>query len=674
MKLMIVESPKKIKSISPMLGADWRVVASVGHVRDLPVNTIGVVEPDFKPEYQLTERGKEVIGRIKPLVAQASEIYLATDPDREGESISWHLQQCLSLKSYKRVTFNEITETAIKKAILNPRQIDMDLVHAQDARRSIDRLVGYPVSQELSRHEGEKLSAGRVQSPALYLLVKREREIRAFKQTKHFSVRIFFKDEGGQTWFADWALKPLFVTDDNPYFMDRDIAEAVAKTKTVLVKSFSESEKKRSPPAPFNTATLQQAASVVLGLSTKECMDEAQKLYEQGAITYHRTDNPNISDESYDDIKGIAEKLGLELHPSIRRFPMPDGAQAGHAAITPAHWEVEMAGETKRQIDLYQLIRNRAIACQLADAKYAVRSARLVSVETAMGNPVEFDAIGRTLIYKGWLSFLSGDQTDESVKDESPNPIPLLKRGDSKMVASGTVVDKKTIAPKRYTEASLVKELDALGIGRPSTFAAIIENIKTRNYVGFEKKFMYPTASAFKIVDALLGKFQFINIDYTKQLEVSLDGIAKGALQYKPVVTAMYEQLKQELAILRAAPVKIPAADKSADGTVYPCPKCGKPLRRIKFKERFFWGCTDRDNCKGSLPDANGKPGSFNSAKPAEAEAASSGEQYLCKKCGKPLVHRVRTGEKAFDFWGCSGFKDGCKTSYNNDNGKPKFI
>ena len=278
MKLMIIESPGKIKKLEAILGGDWKVAASVGHVRDLPEREMGVEAPEFRPQYELTERGSSVVAKLKALAKQADAVYLATDPDREGESISWHLQQCLKLTNPQRVTFNEITSSAVKSALVAPRAIDIKRVAAQEARRVLDRLVGYMVSPKLSEEAGQRLSAGRVQSPAVRLVVERERQIRAFKQTVHFGATLFFADAKNE-WSADWLTKPDFVTEDSPYFLDRAFAAAVAGVKAVKVLAFEDGQAKRSPPPPFTTSTLQQAASAALGMDPKAAMAAAQALY-----------------------------------------------------------------------------------------------------------------------------------------------------------------------------------------------------------------------------------------------------------------------------------------------------------------------------------------------------------------------------------------------------------
>lgn len=656
MKLIIIESPGKIEKLSAILGDGWKIAASVGHVRDLPQKEMGVEAPDFKPSYELTERAVGVIAKLKNLVKEADTVYLATDPDREGESISWHLQQCLKLSNPLRVTFNEITANTVKAALASPRSIDVKRVAAQEARRVLDRLVGYMVSPELSRQTGEGLSAGRVQSPAVRLVVERERQIRSFKVTNHFGALLIFADAKTKNeWSAEWQIKPKFVTEDNPYFMDRAFASAVAEVKKVLVKSFIESEAKRSPPPPFTTSTMQQAASVALGLDPKATMDTAQKLFDKGHITYHRTDNPNVSDESLGDIYAVAIKLNLEMAAEPRKFKAPPGAQIGHPGVTPTHWEIEEAGETPEQRALYKLIRLRAIACQLADARYAVRTVQLEAIQPIDGKEIAFEGKGRTLIDGGWLKLVAGDQTEEEGDDakEPTNPIPECVPGDTLDVERGKLLEKKTKPPSRYTQATLVRKLESEGIGRPATYASIMDNIVSRAYVKAEKKFLVPTSTGELVVDSLVGKFEFINLGFTREVEEDLDRIAQGEIGYKAVISKVYDQLKRELSTLQVSVLP-----------KHPCPECGKSLRRIPGKSGHFWGCSGHPDCFVTLPDESGKPGQ---RKPQETSS------FVCAKCSKSLVHRVKKGKGGYDFWGCSGFKEGCKTSYDNKNEAPDF-
>lgn len=676
MKLMIIESPGKRKKLQQILaklqpGVDWRIEASIGHIRDLPARgledgqIVTGIKADFTPVYELSERGREVVGKLKKLVKEADEVYLATDPDREGESISWHLQQALSLKSPIRVSFNDINLSKVEAALAAKGLIDIQKVAAQEARRVLDRLVGYMVSPELRRQTGQPLSGGRVQSPAVYLVVIRERQIRAFVKVNHFGVRLIFADAKTGEWAAGWKTLPDFTTKENPYFLDKSIADQVAAVKQVMVEACEQTEAKRSPPAPFTTSLLQQAASNALRFKPKKTMEVAQKLYEQGHITYMRTDNPNIGEESMDELRAVASALGLEVVKERRTFKAKDGAQEGHPAITPSHWDVVEAGETPDEQALYKLIRLRAIASQLADARYDVRKATLRAKDPIDGKPVRFEATGRTLTYKGWLELLADDTAEEKDDDDAEeeaanNPVPSLEVGQILTVHQGKLLAKATKAPPRYTEASLVKALEAEGIGRPATYAAIMDNITSRSYVEPAGRFLQPTALGELIVDSLVGNFEFIQLGFTKDLEDDLDRIANGKAAYRAVIQKLYLKLKEEI---EAQQIKVPTKVKEVE--VFPCPECGKDLRRIpKGANGPFWGCSAHPECSVTLPDNNGKPGQ---RKVVELS------NFACAKCGKPLIHREKKGKGGFDFWGCSGFKDGCKTAYPNIKGKPDY-
>jgi len=669
-KLLIVESPEKAEVIQGWLGDGWTVAASKGHIRDLPEDEMGVEAPDFRPKYTFIpgrlipgEKGKrypgskERVAWLKTQADRASAVYLATDPDREGESISWHLQQALQLKSPHRVTFAEITPTAVKAALASPRSIDMQLVAAQEARRVLDRMVGYMVSPVVSDLAGQQLSAGRTQSPAVWLVVQREREIAGFKPTHHFGVQLNFAG-AKSSWHALWETQPDYASEDAPYFMDEGFAQRVASVPELTVEHFEATERKRSPPGAFTTVTLQQAASVRLGYTPGKTMELAQALFDKGHITYHRTDNPNVSEEVLGDIFAVASRLGLDMADEPRKFKVSAAAQAGHPACTPTRWDVEEAGEGAEQIALYKLIRIRAIACQLADARYAVHTAGLRADPPEVGRPtLKFTATGRTLTYSGWLKLMAGDDTDEDKEPEALNPVPTLQAGDVVSVESGEVLRKQTKAPKRYTEASLVGKLEAEGIGRPSTYAAIMETIiPKRGYVEVvDKKFLRPTPKGVAVVDALLGRFSFVEPGFTRGMEERLDEIAQGRDGYKSVVGRLHDDLQAELSRVQDGLPK------------FACATCGKSLRRIVAKGKAFWGCSGHPECKVTLPDVDGKPGERIAKEPPVTTS------FACGKCGKPLVHRRKQGAGGYDFFSCSGFKEGCKQAYENKDGSPDY-
>lgn len=681
MKLMIVESPNKTKKLTEILarlrpGEQWRVEASVGHIRDLPVSgnsedwiTTGIGN-DYRPVYELTEKGKSVATKLKKLVADADVVYLATDPDREGESISWHLQQALRLKDPIRVAFNELTDSRISEALENARKIDMQRVGAQETRRVADRLVGYLVSPELGRQTGNKLSAGRVQSPATYLVVVREREIQAFKVTAHFGAQLELgTDKADEKWRAEWDTTS-FVTEDNPYFMDSRYAGLVAAVRSLKVTSFEQTDAARNPPAPFMSSTLQQAASTALKWDPKKAMDVAQELFAQGLISYHRTDSPNVTEESMASIRSVAEGLGLDVVDKRRTFKGAEGAQEGHAGITPTYWEVEDAGETPDQKALYKLIRIRAIASQLQPARYKVRKVTLQAVEQIEGRDIKFGATGRTLVAPGWLKLLGKDDTDEEEEDaDSSNPIPLLEVGQLITALAGKVLEKKTRPPKRYTQASLIKALETQGVGRPSTFAAIMHNIiNTRGYIEVDnKRQLKPTALGIEVISRLEGKFSFLDVGYTRDMEKSLDQIASGETTYLKVIQKLHEGLDREI---KACQEAVPTFKKEV--VVITCPTCQKnPLRRIaKGTNGPFWSCTGYHDgsCKASFEDKGGKP--VLQKKPAPAAST----KHLCKAdgCGKGLIRRPSAQKKGSYWWACSGYPT-CKQSYPDKSGKPDY-
>lgn len=598
-KLLILESPGKVKKVQEILGPGWKVAASVGHVRDLPVKEMGVAAPDFKPQYIPTDRGKDVLSRLAGMVKNAEEVFLATDPDREGEAIAWHLQDALKLKNAKRVTYTEITEAAIRAALSDPRSIDMALVAAQEGRRVLDRFYGYMVSGPLSNATGEKLSAGRVQSPAVRLVVDREKEIKAFSSTTHYGAELTFENVDNITdgWKAALLVKPWLPDSaaGQEYLLDKSLAEKAAALRALDVLDCKESESRTAPPAPFTTSTLQQAASSSLKFTPKQTMQLAQRLYEQGAITYMRTDSPNLSQEAVHAIRAYCETKGWPLVETPRKWKSKEGAQEAHEAIRPTHIEVEDAGETADEKALYRLIRLRSLACQLEDAVYAVRTLQLGAEMD--GKQVLFEAKGRTLLSQGWKVLADQengpDEGAEEGEKEPLNPVPAMKPGTKATALTGTVTTKKTKPAARFTEASLIRELEKRGIGRPSTYAAIIDTISSRKYVTTEKRFLVPTPLGEKIVSGLCGHFSFIEYDFTRTMEQSLDDIAEGKAEYRAVIASAHDQLSKEVLEFAKATGKV-------------CEKCGKPMvHRVKKPGKDgkggynFWGCTGWPECDG---------------------------------------------------------------------------
>ena len=659
--LVIVESPKKVKTIGPILGPRYTVMASVGHVRDLPPKDMGIDPVSFALSYEATERGRSVLAKLKAAAKEADGVILATDPDREGEAISWHLAESLNLKNPQRVTFTAITKDKILAAFAAPRALDMQRVHAQEARRALDRIIGYRVSPALSEATGQKLGAGRVQSPAVRLIVDLERIIGAFKSTQHYGAELIFTNDDATKWKAQFDTKPHLAPGET-YLLDDKLAKLAAAVRNVTVAEYSDSEEGKAPDAPFTTSTMQKAAGQRLKLKPKETMQLAQKLYEQGAITYHRTDAPNMDEEGIADIAAYAQGAGLKLADKPRKWKAKDGAQEGHEAIRPTQAANLDCGEDDAEKALYRLIWQRAVASQLANAVYAVRTVRLAG--DAEGTPVSFKATGKTLLSPGWQAVYAEDAADEDdEKDEtSSNPIPALTVDDALVASDGRVLTKKTKPPVRYKLPTLVMEMEKLGIGRPSTYAAILDNIMAREYITEDKKgYLLPSSIGEILRDGLVDRFAFIDLDYTRGLEDQLDQIAEGQASYHDVVSAAWASLDDELANLEAA--NLPVA--------HPCPTCAKALRRIKGAHGFFWSCSDRE-CKTTLPDAKGKPG--------ERKAPPAPTGIDCPKCGTELAHRVGTSKpvkrgmkpRPYDFYSCTSPK--CDAKYNTGaDGKPVF-
>ncbi len=653
MNLLIVESPGKIEKLKHILGDGWDVKASYGHIRDLPKNDMGVEAPDFEPHYEATERGAKTIALLKEAVAKADEVYLATDPDREGEAIAWHLADELKLTNYKRVTYTSITPKEVMAGVNNARSIDMALVKAQEARRVLDRFCGYTTSMPLSNVIGETVSAGRVQSPAVRLVVERERAIRSFKVTQHYGVKATFEyvENVQDGWTAKWNTEN-FLAAGQEYVLDKSIAEKITAIRTFDVVAFEESNKKVSPPAPFTTSTLQQAASNALKFTPKETMSIAQSLYEAGLITYMRTDSPNLSDEAYEEVKSFALQENLPVADQKRTWKSKENSQEAHEAIRPTDisvYDIE-AGDKERQ--LYKLIRDRALACVLKDAVFAVREVELKALMEE--KEVFFNAKGSTLTEHGWKTIFAKDQTDEG--DEEPsNNIPILKTGNQVTAQKSEVTEHKTKAPSRYTQASLIRDLEKEGIGRPATYAGIMSNILDREYIKEDDKHkLSATALGEKLFDAMLGSFSFLNLDYTKSMEEELDNIAESKSSYLELVSKAYETLAEEVAKYSA---------KSA----IPCPKCGYALKHLKgtnkdTKKPYDFFVCENESCEATFNNVNGKP----------VERSFDVTEHTCIKCGAKLVHRTGTSQKdgkPYDFFACSN-KD-CGMNYDNKDGVP---
>lgn len=659
MKLMVVESPNKIKKLESILGSGWKVMASVGHIRDLPRNDLGIEQPDFALNYEFIPPatfqgrtfpgGEERVARIRKEAKTADMVYLASDPDREGEAIAWHLKETLGLDEdeYERVTFDAITPAVIQAALSKARKIDYDLVHAQEARRALDRMYGYLVSPLLSNMLGMSLSAGRVQSPAVRLVVDQESRIRAFKKTSHFGAVVYFD---GEAWQAEWNTKP-FISEDRPYVLDEALANRAAACRQFRVTDAESGSAKQSPPSPFSTSLLLQAASVSLKLDPEVTAKLAQKLFEQGVITYIRTDSVNFSEEAIQEIRGFADGKGWALPDKPRRFKVMGDAQEAHEAIRPTHIDVEDAGEDDTQRTLYRLIWQRSVASQLADAKYKVNT---VVLEASDGTQTfEFKAKGRMLVEQGWRILTAKDAVKDEENDDregdeaSDGKVPLLDVRSDKKADSGKLLRKETKPPSRFTKASLIAKLEAEGIGRPSTYPAIMQNIMAKGYLGEVKRFLEPSETGRLLVEQLVkAEFAFIELAFTRSLEEELDVIAAGNSGYADVVEPAFTQLQADIEAVGSSGTMKPR---------FPCPKCASGVRRYSPAGKSpFWCCTNAE-CKMFMDDVDNKP--------------VERKTYACMTCGTGLMRRFKRKTGGSFLWICS--TDNCKHFMDDNKGKP---
>lgn len=647
MKLLIVESPTKAKHISHFLGDGWQVKASIGHIRDLESSgdKSYVRPPDFKMNYSISDDKKEIVQGLKAAAAKADGVYLATDPDREGEAIAWHLCQVLGIKpgEARRVTYQEVTEQAVLKAIQSPRNMDMKLVAAQEVRRGLDRMVGWECSGPLSNVVGSKASAGRVQTPALRIVVEREQAIKAFKPTAFYQIVAHMA--GG--WRAAWQDG----TQEGEYFQDKNFADtlvAALPSMTLTVTQAESKPAKKGPPAPFTTSTLQQDGSRALKCGTEAVMKAAQGLFEQGAITYHRTDSPNLSEEGESLLRNALQSAGLPIIETPRRWKVKEGSQEAHEAIRPTDPMQEEAGTDATQKALYSLILKRALASQMPDAVYQQTSCVLDGGEF-QGRPAIFKATGSVMTDPGWRTLYIECSDDDGEQPEAVNPVPVLQSGATVKPERGEVLSKSTKAPARYTEATLIKALEDHGVGRPSTYTSIIKVLFARAYMEQKgsKPPLYPTPLGEAVIATLAGKFDFADLDWTREIEDALDAITQGQAQPRVTMQKVWDSLQVGLGNMPAGAVAI----------TEPCPVegCTGQVKRLESKNKpgnFFWACSNRDN-HGLLQDDAGKPGAPFADRP---KATPEAEGPQCKKCKQPTgKFSTKTGKPYFRCQKCGG-------------------
>lgn len=590
MKLLIVESPSKAKTIEKYLEGAFTVRASVGHIRDLPKSNKQAIdiEAGFKPHYEISKGKEKVVHELQDLAKKATQILLATDPDREGEAIAWHIEEILKADKkikapIKRVTFHEITKSAVEEALKEPREIDTHLRKAQEARRVLDRLVGYDLSGIIWKKVRYGLSAGRVQSPALRIIMEREREIRAFIPEKYFKIFGDFKTIKKEDIKLECTEEPR-----DEALVDK-ILELGNKGKWII-DEVKESEQKRVARAPFTTSSLQQTASSRLGYSPSRTMQLAQKLYESGHITYMRTDSTNLSKDSQAQfLKFIKKEYGDEYAEAHTYKTKSKNAQEAHEAIRPTHIEVMHAG-TEEQQKLYRLIWERAVSSQMTDAKLLKTKIKAV-IEGHEDLPA-FTATGSRLLFPGWLKVDSGARGEDV-------ELPICKVGEKLELVKLEKIEKFTEPKGRYSEAGLVKELEERGIGRPSTYASIMRTLEDREYVRKEGKTLFPTDTGEVVSDFLETNFaEYISDTFTANMEDKLDDISRGDREYLAVLKDFYTPFLKDV----KSKEKLEKATNLGDapeGTV--CPKCGKKMIIKLARAGKFYSCSDYPECTGAL-------------------------------------------------------------------------
>ncbi|HMQ31070.1 MAG TPA: type I DNA topoisomerase [Chloroflexaceae bacterium] len=696
-KIVIVESPAKAKTIQKYLGRGYRVTSSMGHVRDLPKRDLAIdVEHDFKPVYEVTKQ--KVVSELRQAIKGAEAVYLATDPDREGEAIAWHITEAVHVPArtkIHRVVFQEITRNAVQQAIQNPRSIDANLVNAQQARRVLDRLVGYQISPLLWDKVKRGLSAGRVQSVAVRLIVEREREVEAFVPVEYWTIEADLLKRGGtaprdafRAVLVERAGKKL----DKFAVADQDQAAAIVSDldgARYAVQKVTRKDKRRGPAPPFTTSTLQQEAGRKLGFSAKKTMTLAQRLYEGvdvggdegtvGLITYMRTDSTNVAAEAQAEARTvIAARFGQEYLPEKAPHyrTRAKGAQEAHEAIRPtssARAPEQVGGRLDRDLArLYELIWKRFVASQMAPAVFDSTTVDIGAWTRAAARgdaPYVFRATGSVLKFPGFLAVYNVSLDEGEEDEDSERRLPPLEERDPLDLLQLLPIQHFTEPPPRYTEASLVKELERLGIGRPSTYASIISTIQEREYVELAEKKLLPTTLGRVVTDLLVEHFpRIVDYDFTSSLEQQLDDIAEGSKAWVPVLHDFYGPFQQNLADAQRQMRNVKREEIVTD---LACPKCGQGLLAIKFgRNGEFVACTRYSKDGG--PDSCDFTSDFHRDGDGnivlDRAAAPETSDVMCNVCGRPMViKKSRFGP----FLGCSGYPECSNTRRIGKDGKP---
>jgi len=595
-KLLIVESPAKAKTIEKYLGAGYKVKSSVGHIRDLPKSNKEAIDikGGFIPHYEISKGKEKVVKELKEAAKKADEVLLATDPDREGEAIAWHLAEALKLKNPKRIVFNEITKEAVQEAIKHPRLIDENLKSAQEARRVLDRLFGYDLSGLIWKKVRYGLSAGRVQSPALRIIMEREREIRAFNPVTYYVLTGEFS--------AKKKASFILTCDEEPKEKkEADRIVKVGKAGTWSVMNIKESETKRSARAPFTTSTLQQTASSRLGFSPSRTMMVAQKLYEAGYITYMRTDSTTISKQVQKQILSyVKDEYGKEYVQETTYKTKSKSAQEAHEAVRPTNVKQPIRGRSDDQKKLYSLIWSRAISSQMSPAKIFktklsanVEKGTTTSSKKMNGQAIpNFSVNGSRIIFPGWLAVDTGARGEDV-------ELPQLNVGDSIQLKDIQSEEKQTQPPNRYSEAGLIKELEKRGIGRPSTYAPTIRTITERGYVDKESRSLKPTDTGDVVSSFLEEHFaDYISDSFTSEMETELDEVAEGKRKYLKTLKDFYTPFAKQVASKEDIPklTTLGDADKK-----FKCPTCKKKMVIKLGRGGKFLSCAKYPDCEGAL-------------------------------------------------------------------------
>lgn len=582
--LLIVESPSKAKTIEKYLGKEYKVLASVGHVRDLPKSNKAAVDIDggFLPHYEISKGKEKVVAEIKSAAKKADKVLLATDPDREGEAIAWHIEEACGFKNAKRIVFHEITESAIKEALNHPREIDTNLRKAQEARRVLDRLVGYDLSGLIWKKVRYGLSAGRVQSPSLRIIMEREREIRAFIPEKYWKLQGDFTTKGGV---------PVTLICEKEPREEKEVEQILkdGRAGKWSIVDVTETSTSRSPRAPFITSTLQQTASTRLGFAPSRTMSVAQKLYEKGLITYMRTDSTNLSKEAQAQIVAeITLKYGKEYAEARVYKTKSKNAQEAHEAIRPTHIGEVAGGNTDEEKNLYRLIWARTVSSQMTDAKI-LRTKVSANIESK--SIPNFSINGGRTLFPGWLK-ADPDAAGEDVE------LPKVTIGEPIKLLELISDERATEPPGRYTEAGLVKELEKRGIGRPSTYASIMKTLVDRGYVERLNRTLYPTDTGDVVSTFLEQNFaNYISDSFTAEMEDELDDISNGKREYTKTLKDFYKPFSKDV----KSKEKIEKLTNLGEGPKgIQCPKCGSDMIVKLGKTGKFLSCSKYPECMGA--------------------------------------------------------------------------